>query len=187
MNKWLILLAVVCTSTTLAEPAWTWVDENGLQHFSDRPMPGAQRIDLVDVQTIVPGPTARAATPSPSSERASSEQATFYRVFKVISPSQQETLWNIEGNLNVQVELTPSLRPGHHFDVYLSGQLIDLNVVSPQFTVPEVYRGLHSLQAVIVDASGQEVLRSLAVTFMVQQTSLLNPNNPNNSNRPRVP
>ena len=187
MNKWLILLAMVGTSTGLAAPAWTWVDENGQQHFSDRPVPGAEQVELFEAQSIAPGPTPRTATPPPSSEQASSEQAPFYRVFNVISPSQQETLWNIEGNLNVQLELTPALRAGHHLDVYLNGQLIDLNVFSPRFTVPEVYRGLHSLQAVIVDASGQEVLRSLAVTFMVQQTSLLNPNNPNNSSRPRVP
>jgi hypothetical protein len=38
------------------------------------------------------------------------------------------------------------------------------------------------MQAVVVDTNGTEVLRSLAVTFMVQQTSLLNPNNPNNAN-----
>jgi hypothetical protein len=37
------------------------------------------------------------------------------------------------------------------------------------------------LQAVVLDASGEEMLRSLAVTFMVMQTSLQNPNNPNRS------
>jgi hypothetical protein len=35
------------------------------------------------------------------------------------------------------------------------------------------------MQGVILDNDGDVVLRSLAVTFMAQQTTVLNPNNPN--------
>jgi len=44
--------------------------------------------------------------------------------------------------------------------------------------VPNITRGIHTMQAVIVDQGGTEVLRSLATTFMVQQTSIQNPNAP---------
>ena len=100
-------------------------------------------------------------------------------MFNVVSPGQQETLWNIQGNLNVQVELSPALQSGHRLDAYLDGERIVLGATGSQFTLSNVFRGLHTLQAVIVDQSGEEVLRSLAVTFMVQQTSIQNPNNPN--------
>lgn len=163
---------------------WTWVDENGQRHFSDRPVPGAREIELRDAQTFSsPTPSARqpAASALTDSSGETGEPSRPYSVFNVVSPSQQETLWNIEGTLDVQVELEPPLQPGHHLDVYLDGQRVSLGATGNQFTVPEVYRGLHTMQAVVADSNGDEVLRSLAVTFMVQQTSLLNPNNPNNA------
>ena len=43
------------------------------------------------------------------------------------------------------------------------------------FSLSEVYRGLHTVQAVILDSSNTPVLESLPVQFMVQQTSILNP------------
>ena len=52
-----------------------------------------------------------------------------------------------------------------------------------QFQLQQVDRGIHTLQAVILDAAGAEVIRTLAVTFMMQQTSINFPNNPNNPNR----
>lgn len=161
--------------------AWTWVDEQGRRHFSDRPVPGAQQIELPGAQGFS-RPSVSTPRPAASAPQAQQSAARPYSVFDVVSPSQQQTLWNIEGNLNVQVQLEPSLLPGHSLDVFLDGQRIALNATSDQFTVPEVFRGLHTLQAVVVDTNGTEVLRSLAVTFMVQQTSLLNPNNPNNPN-----
>jgi hypothetical protein len=94
-----------------------------------------------------------------------------------VQPGQQQTLWNIGAMLQVQAEIEPALQPGHHIDVFLDGQRVSVGATAAQFTVPEVYRGVHTLQAVIADANGQDLVRSLAVTFMVQQTSILNPNN----------
>jgi hypothetical protein len=171
------------TAASLGATAWTWVDAQGRRHFSDRPVPGAEQIELAGAQGFsrpsVSTPRPAAATPAAQAQTPAGRP---YSVFNVVAPSQQQTLWNIEGTLNVQVELEPSLQAGHRLDVFLDGQRVAINATSNQFTVPEVFRGLHTMQAVVVDTNGTEVLRSLAVTFMVQQTSLLNPNNPNNAN-----
>jgi hypothetical protein len=89
---------------------------------------------------------------------------------------QQETLWNVGTAVYVQVELDPALQPGHRLDMFVDGELRKLNSTSTGFTLEDVYRGTHTIQAVIVDQSGTEVLRSLATTFMVQQSSIQNPN-----------
>lgn len=162
----------------LAVPVWTWVDADGQRHYADRPVKGATRIELQEAPTIG-GTAAPAESGSETSSSAQPEQAEPYREFNIVAPSQQQTLWNIGAMLDVQVELSPPLQPGHHLDVYLDGQLVNIGATAPQFTVPDVYRGVHTLQAVVRDRNGDEVLRSLAVTFMVQQTSILNPNNPN--------
>jgi hypothetical protein len=179
MYKWLILLSMLSTGASLAAPAWTWVDANGQQHFSDRPVPGARQIELAGAQGFSRATVPPRAPQSSGQAAAAPVRSVPYTQFNVLSPSQQQTLWNIQGNLAVQVDLTPTLQAGHRLDAFLDGQRIPVQATGTQFTVPDVFRGLHTLQAVVVDSNGDEVLRSLAVTFMVQQTSIQNPNNPN--------
>ena len=179
---WLSFLAL--TIAAAAGPAsavtvWRWVDQNGVVHYSDRPVEGAERIELSGAQTFSGAPaTGQAAARLSSPANAPEQQAVPYRRFEIVAPAQQETLWNIGGTLAVTVQLEPGLLPGHRLDVYLDGERRNLDATTTQLTVPEVYRGVHTLQGVIVDDSGSEILRSLAVTFMVQQTSIQNPNNP---------
>jgi hypothetical protein len=175
MRTWLILLTLLAAGTASAVPVWKWVDKNGQAHYTDVPVPGAQRIDLLGVQSVpAVTPQRTQAAEGASAESKSTEP---YQRFVVVSPGQQQTLWNIQAMLNVQVEVEPSLRPGDHMDVFLDGQRISIGAMSTEFTVPDVFRGVHTLQAVIADSNGQDLVRSLAVTFMVQQTSILNPNN----------
>jgi Domain of unknown function (DUF4124) len=181
MRKWLILLSALSVTGASGAPAWTWVDSAGTVHYSDTPVPGAKQIELAGAQTFqAPArpATQSSAAPTPQSPgtQPSSSPAIPYRTFNIVSPGQQETLWNIGGTLNVQVALEPGLRPGHRLDVYLDGQLRNVDTTSTQLSLTDVPRGVHSLQAVIFDATGREVLRSLETTFIVQQTSILNPN-----------
>ena len=39
-----------------------------------------------------------------------------------------------------------------------------------------VFRGTHTLQVIVLDAAGAELMRSPSRGFIVQQTSALNPN-----------
>jgi hypothetical protein len=178
MRKCLILLFVFAVPSAFAAPVWTWVDSQGQVHYSDRPVPGARQIDLPSAQGFPApsrAPSTRAAEPS---RAASSRGTTSYRAFNIVSPAPQETLWNIGGNLTVRIELQPALEAGHQLDVYLDGQRAYLSTTSLQLTVPNVFRGTHSLEAVIIDAAGREVQRSPAVPFIVQATSIQNPQNP---------
>lgn len=172
MRRWLLLASLFCTAA-FGQQAYRWTDENGQVHYSDRPAPGATEIQLRGVQGYSP-----AAQPEQAAAVTEPEQppARAYTAFNVISPGQQETLWNIGAVLNVQIELSPRLQPGHHLGAYLDGQLVDVRATSMEFQLPDVFRGTHTLQAVVLDASGNEILRSLAVTFMVMQTSIQNPN-----------
>jgi len=188
MCRCLIALVLLFSAAVTAAPAWTWVDANGRRHFSDRPVPGATRIDLPD------GPGARPQLPAASATvpRAGAAQnairpatpgpdsAGGYTRIDILNPVQEQTLWNIEGRLPVELAIEPALQRGHAIDIILDGERTGISSSATSLTVPEVYRGQHTLQAAIVDlATGQEVIRSLAITIQVQQTSILNPNNPN--------
>jgi hypothetical protein len=171
MRKWLILLSALIGTTASGAPAWTWVDANGQTHFSDRPVEGARQVELSGAQGFAPTAPARTA---PSTNAAQSP-AALYQV-DIVSPAEQETLWNIGTQLNVQVRIQPPLQPGHRYDLAFDGQRLNLNTMNLRTTVPNVFRGSHTLQLVVIDSAGAELLRSASRTFFVQQTSTQNPN-----------
>jgi hypothetical protein len=176
MRKCLILLFALTTSLVHAAPAWRWVDANGQVHYSDTPVPGATQIELSGAQTF--GSSARqqpSAANKPASQSAlqrSTGSAERYRSFNIVSPKQQETLWNVGTVVDVQIEIDPPLQPIHLLDLFVDGQRRNLNTTSTDLTLEDVYRGTHTIQAVVVEQSGAEVIRSLATTFMVQQSSI---------------
>ena len=176
MRKWLILLSALSGTAASAAPAWTWVDEEGTRHYSDRPGPGAQQVELAGAQAF--GSAARA----PRSSGATAQGGTAgvpgapYQSVEVTSPAEQETLWNIGTNLPVQVRIQPALQTGHRLDLLFDGQRRNLNTANTRVTLPDVFRGQHTLQVVVIDSAGTEVMRSPSRVFFVQQTSTLNPN-----------
>jgi len=141
-------------------------------------VPGARQIELAGAQTFGTAPQRATSAAAPSAAAGTASTAatpqTAYRTFNIVSPGQQETLWNTGSSVSVQLEVQPALQPSHRIDVYLDGERKNLDATSTQLTIPDVFRGVHTMQAVIVDQRGGEVLRSLATTFMVQQTSIQN-------------
>ena len=172
MRKWLILLSALLGSAASAAPAWTWVDAEGTRHYSDRPVPGAERVELIGAQGF--GATGRAARAARAGDTAGVPGGA-YQSIEIVSPAEQETLWNIGTNLPVQVRFQPALQSGHRYDLLYDGQRRNLNTATPRVTLPDVFRGEHTLQVVFIDSAGAEVMRSPARDFFVQQTSTLNP------------
>ena len=174
MRKWLILLSALSGTAASAAPAWTWVDAEGTRHYSDRPVPGAEQVELLGAQGF--GPTHARAPRGAAQGTTAGAPGAPYQSIEVVSPAEQETLWNIGTNLPVQVRFQPSLQPGHRYDLLFDGERRNVNTATPRVTLPDVYRGEHTLQVVVIDADGTEVMRSPARVFFVQQTSTLNPN-----------
>jgi len=175
MLKCLIALTSLLSAAALAAPAWTWVDEQGRRHYSDRPVEGATQIELSESQTFGSSALRPPSSPAPAAAASGEPDAqapVVYSVLDIVRPTSAETLHNIEGNLSVSVATNPGLQSGHRIDAVLDGQRREIGARSLDFTLPEVYRGEHTLQVVIVDAAGREVKRSAAVTFFVRQTSV---------------
>lgn len=180
MIKWLIVLSLALPAAALGVTVWTWVDENGVRHYTDRPVEGAERIELGEVQGFTPQ-RVPAVRPRAGEGSEAQEAGPEYERLSIAQPEETETLWNIEGTLDVRVEIEPPLMDGHALDLYFDGERQYLERRALSFTVEEVYRGVHSLEAVVLDSRGEEIMRSPTRNFVVQQTSLLNPNNPNTS------
>ncbi len=163
-------LAIVATGAVMAQ-AYKWTDENGVVHYSDRPQEGAERIQLPsDNARRRPVPAARAAAPRSNATEPEPVAAFRYDTLIISSPAAEETLWNIESVLNVTLDLRPALQDGHQVRVYFDGE--SRMVSGTSFQVEEVYRGVHNLQAEVLDATGKLMIRSLPNRFYVQQNSV---------------
>ncbi|MEX2126395.1 MAG: DUF4124 domain-containing protein [Woeseia sp.] len=165
---------LLAATATLAE-AYRWVDENGVVHYSDRPQPGAEEVELESAPAInIPRPrTAPSTRPTaPADAAQTADVATGYESLTVASPGAEETLWNIGGVLEVTLNLQPALRAGHQVRVYFDGN--PQTVSGTQFQLQEVFRGVHNLQAEVLDPSGQLMIRSQPSRFYVQQTTIVN-------------
>ncbi|HEY9181754.1 MAG TPA: DUF4124 domain-containing protein [Gammaproteobacteria bacterium] len=172
MRKWLILLFALSATTAASAPAWRWVDANGQVHFSDRPVPGAQQVELSGAQgfgtQVAQGAAPRGGATQPG------DTPPPYRSIEVVSPADQEVLWNIGAQLTVQVQFQPALQPGHRYDLIYDGQPRNLTATTTRVVLPDVFRGTHTLQVVVTDSSGVVVQRSGARSFTVQQASVRN-------------
>ena len=176
MDSRSILLAVCLLAATgaAAQEAYRWVDDDGVVHYSDTPVEGAERILLPApnvATTRQPGRrTAQRSEPDASDGQAAEEGPFRYESIEIVSPVAEETLWNIEGVLNVSVALTPGLQPGHQVRAYFNGQR--RNVSGTSFQVDEVWRGVHNIQVEVVDQGGQLMIRSQPNRFYVQQNTV---------------
>ena len=170
----LALLGLFLATAATAD-VWRWVDENGVVHFSDTPVEGAEQIDVSEANRTT---GARVFTPAPrvagEGQQQPAEPETFrYESFSVASPAAEETLWNIEGTLNVSLALTPPLQSGHQVRVYFDGNPQMVN--STSFTLNEVWRGVHNIQAEVLDETGRLMIRTQPNRFYVQQTTVRGP------------
>jgi hypothetical protein len=168
-------LALVLAAGVALAQAYRWVDENGVVHYSDRPQAGAEEVELETAPAIniPPRPTATPRSVGPRTDNQEADAASGYASLAVAAPAAEETLWNIGGVLNVSLDLQPALQSNHQLRVYFDGSPQQVN--GTQFQLQEVWRGVHNLQAEVLDENGQLMIRSQPIRFYVQQTTIVNP------------
>jgi hypothetical protein len=168
----LVLLGLLVAPIATAGEAYVWTDDDGVVHYSDRPVPGASKIELAEPNTgQSPAPRRPEAAGGETTESLDEDTGPFrYESLAISSPGAEETLWNIGGVLNVSLALNPPLRPGHRVRVYFDGN--PQIVAGTSFQLNEVWRGVHNLQAEVLDEAGRMQIRSQASRFYVQQTTV---------------
>ena len=165
----IIVVIGLLAATAVVADAYKWVDENGVVQYSDRPHAGAERIKLPGtISGYSPVPVAQQAS-NQDDETAPVAGPFRYQSLTISAPAAEVTLWNIESVLNVSLALTPGLQSDHQLRVYLDGGAPQV-VNSANFQLEEVHRGVHNIQAEVVDVSGALVIRSQPNRFYVQQT-----------------
>jgi hypothetical protein len=180
----LLATATLAQSTTTRREVWQWRDENGVTHFSDQPVPGARKIVLSGANPTAAAPSSAAAA---AVTRPAPPAAVRYSSLEIWQPVNDEAFFGADAEVNVRLRSDPPLAEGDRLLTYLDGNpLPDENALEHRLT--GLNRGAHSLMSVIVDARGNERIRSAPVVFHMRQTTINdNPRNQGPALRPAPP
>lgn len=172
-----ILLSVIAFHAYAAKETVMYkkIDEDGNVVFTDKPIPGSKAIKVKTETNVVetPKPSFR---PQITQEKKPEGKDNFkYDVLAIDMPKNDEAVRANAGNINVVVAITPNLQTRHSVQLKLDGQNKGQQQSVPYFTMTEVARGTHQLQAVIVDKeTGEEIQSSEAISFHTLRASRLN-------------
>jgi hypothetical protein len=155
---------------------YKWTDAQGVVHFSDQPVPGAERV----VTTSAPGhagilgQTASTSPAAPSSQPKTDKTLSAAKI-AIVSPAPEQTFTG-EQSVPVSLSLDPDLKPSWTVVWTLNGaQVPGQTSTTTQFTLTDLSRGIYTLEATVTDAVTGESKSADAVTFNIVRPSLLSP------------
>ena len=166
------------TLTAGATEIWRWKDADGVVHISDRPVPGAELVQITGgvSTTSRPPQAAPAAPPIPNTAARSPAPArpvTVAYTSCAVSSPVDDTVFQSVDTVAVSLQIEPALQGGHRIQVLLNNAPVaDWPENQPSYTLTGLYRGSYTLSARIVDAGGRSYCNGAAVSFHVRQPTV---------------
>jgi hypothetical protein len=174
-----IVLGLLAALTAQSAVVYKWTDADGVVHYSDQPVPGAEKI-ITAGRSSLNGSSA-ASTPqaaTPNGPRASTAAAPRPVAITIASPQPEQNFFNDEP-INVSLSQTV-LTPDQSVTWHLNGrELSDQPPSATQFVLPNPGRGTFAIAATIANQATGEVQSTPSVTFYVHEPSLLSPQHRN--------
>jgi Domain of unknown function (DUF4124) len=178
MHPWRpwIVLAALAAFAGHAAVVYKWTDSDGVVHYSDQPVPGAEKIFTAgSPSTAGSVPAARSASPGLESPKRNAPPGLKYSQLAIVSPAPEQTFFGDEV-IGVHLAVEPPLKPDQLITWHLNGrQLDDVGPAETQFSLPHLDRGTYAIAATITDPTTGESSSTDSVTFYVRQPSALSP------------
>jgi hypothetical protein len=155
---------------------YKWTDSEGVVHYSDQPVPGAEKIYTTSSSTsrTASADRANADTAAPAPKKPATGRMN-YTQFAITSPNADQTFFGDE-IVGVHLALAPALKEDQTITWHLNGkQLDDVGPNATQVTLPRLDRGAYVIAATITDQETGESLTTDSVNFYVRQPSELSP------------
>lgn len=180
----LLLLAFAASGssgTASASDVWKWVDDKGVTHYSDQPVPGAVKIEvragnISQSRSEDDEDAAQPPVTSPGATASGAGAFTTYRNFEIWRPENDQVFPNTGGQVNVEIRLEPAVQPLHTLNLYLDGKVVTgfpRNALS--YALSGITRGTHNVTATVTDQRGKQLQATKAVVFTVRQESIAQP------------
>ena len=169
------MLATLAAFAGQAAVIYKWTDADGVIHFSDQPVPGAEKIHTSAGSLNGAVAPARSNLDVPPAGTQKEAQVLGYTEFAIASPVANQTFFGDE-SINVGLTLEPAIKANHTLSWHLNGkELEDQGSNATQFKLPHLDRGTYAIAATITDPQSGESRSTESVTFYVRQPSELSP------------
>ena len=174
-HLWLAICALAAFAAQAAV-VYKWTDANGVVHYSDQPVPGAEKI----VTSAAASSSNKSSTSAPVAQGSAPagkpvQGALAYATFAISSPAPDQTFFG-DDVIGVHLDLDPGLKQNQSITWHLNGkELEDQAPGAIQFTLPHLDRGTYALAATITDHETGESQSTASVTFYVRQPSEFSP------------
>ena len=176
-KTFIIIAAGTLLAGNVSAAVYKTVDEQGNVIYTDEPAGNGEPIKLPPLSTVPP-PNYQPSTPAGSSSNVAA--AGQYEKLAIITPSQDETVRDNTGNINVRVAIKPNLNKaaGHRLQYFLDGQKEGEPSSSDQAVYTNVDRGAHTVEVAVVDTAGKVLQRSPGSRFYLHRQSTNFPKGP---------
>lgn len=178
MKALFALLMVISLPLMAADTGYRIVHPDGTVEFTDDDTKGGEAIPLQEVpsyQSDAPPPAGVPSAANGNGAQTANEKTdegeVDYQSVAIVSPQQDETVWFDTRGLQVNVRVTPKLAEGHLVVIYLDGAEAARGAQT-RLNISRIFRGTHSLKAVIQDSAGTTLLSSTPVSFHMRQHSI---------------
>lgn len=181
MKTLLLCLSLFLVATAAQADIYTWVDAQGVRHYSDSAaQDGARRANLPGLQSVEGNPQAlRQLQARAANNDSDSPAGGDSRTPQIVSPEPEQTFRDGRGIVPVSVLIggAAGLRNGEQVTYYLDGSPIPQSPTDQtQLQLGNVPRGAHTLSAALL-YEGTELGRTAPVTFYMQPPSAISPLN----------
>ena len=165
-------LGLLASLAAGAAVVYKWTDADGVVHFSDQAIPGAEKI--VTSSASSNGVSAGGRGGSGAALRPIPGTGLDYRRFMLESPANEQVFFNDEV-IPVRLRLEPALRPNQTITWHLNGRPLDEQANIESFPMQLLPRGTYAIAATVTDADSGDTKTTDSVTFYVRQPSELAP------------
>jgi hypothetical protein len=165
---------LLAASAAGAAVIYKWTDADGVVHYSDQAVPGAEKMTI---SGAVNG-SASTRSPAPEAPAARPQSGLAFTVITIDSPAPQQVFFG-DNAVSVHLHLEPALQGNQTVTWHLNGKQLDQPADAVGFTLPIMPRGTYVIAATVVDADSGQSQSTDSVTFFVRQPSELSPQHKN--------
>jgi hypothetical protein len=162
----LVVLCCLLSANLAQAEIYKTYDKNGNVIFSDVPSADAQQLEAKPIATVPALPRSVIDEKTKPKKDNKKSLPTSYKM--TINGLASETILQKEQEpFNLGIQFEPALVKEHTLQVFLDGQDMGKNNLSPQISPSSLERGQHRLEFKVLDAK-QNIMQTQAIDFFIQ-------------------
>ncbi|HMU87486.1 MAG TPA: DUF4124 domain-containing protein [Agitococcus sp.] len=169
----LVVLCCLLSANLAQAEIYKTYDKNGNVIFSDVPSADAQHIEAKPIATVPALPRNVIDQKLKPQKDDKKLLPTSYNM-TINGLASEAVLQKEQETFNLGIQFEPALAKEHTLQVFLDGQDMGKNNLSPQINPRSLERGQHRLEFKVLDAK-QSVMQTQAIDFFIQQPSTKTP------------